>query len=67
MAMGKSRKKGRREMTEAWYYFTHHLAALDPTDEPADPAPAQVWKEANELYWVRIGSRWANITTGETR
>jgi hypothetical protein len=21
-------------MTEAWYYFTHHLAALDPADEP---------------------------------
>ena len=54
-------------MTEAWYYFTHHLARLDPTDEPENPAPAQVWKEADELYWVRIGSRWANIITGEFR
>jgi hypothetical protein len=54
-------------MTEAWYYFTRQLAALDPTDEPDDPAPAQVWKEADELYWVRIGARWANITTGEFR
>jgi hypothetical protein len=54
-------------MTEAWYYFTHHLARLDPTDEPADPAPAEVWKEADELYWVRIGSQWANIVTGEFR
>jgi hypothetical protein len=59
--------EGNTRMTEAWYYFTHHLARLDPADEPADPAPAQVWKEANELYWVRIGDRWANIITGEFR
>jgi hypothetical protein len=54
-------------MTEAWYYFTHHLAQLAPADEPDDPAPAEVWKEANDLYWVRIGSQWANIVTGEFR
>ena len=58
-------KEGRNEMTEAWYYFTKQLAALDPATEPTDPAPAQVWKEADNLYWVRIGSRWANIITGE--
>ena len=54
-------------MNEALYYFTKQLAALDPTDEPADPAPAEVWKEAAEVYWVRIGDRWANIVTGEFR
>ena len=54
-------------MTEAWYYFTTQLAALDPTDEPGDPAPAEVWKEATDVSWVRIGSRWANIITGEVR
>jgi len=54
-------------MTEAWYYFTKQLAALDPADEPTNPAPAEVWKEAAEVYWVRIGSRWANIVTGEFR
>jgi len=52
-------------MTEAWYYFTKQLAALDPAAEPNDPAPAQVWKEADGVYWVRIGSRWANIITGD--
>jgi hypothetical protein len=54
-------------MTEAWYYFTRQLVTIDPTSEPTNPAPAQVWKEANELYWVRIGARWANIVTGEFR
>jgi hypothetical protein len=54
-------------MTEAWYYFTHHLAQLAPADEPDDPAPAEVWKEADNMYWVRIGDRWANIVTGEFR
>lgn len=54
-------------MTEAWYYFTRQLPTLDPADEPDNPAPAEVWKEANELYWVRIGARWANIVTGEFR
>ena len=54
-------------MTEAWYYFTRQLAALTPADEPTNPAPAEVWKEANTVYWVRIGSQWANIVTGETR
>ena len=54
-------------MTEAWYYFTRHLARLDPTDEPDDPVPAEVWKEADNMYWARIGSQWANIITGEFR
>jgi len=54
-------------MTEAWYYFTKQLAALDPATEPDNPAPAQVWKEADNLYWVWSGSRWANIVTGEFR
>lgn len=54
-------------MIEAWYYFTRQLAALDPAKEPDNPAPAQVWKEADNVYWVRIGSRWANIETGEFR
>lgn len=52
-------------MTEAWYYFLKHLAALDPAPEPENPAPAEVWKEANDVFWVRIGNRWANIVTGE--
>lgn len=52
-------------MNEAWYYFTKQLAALEPTREPTNPAPAEVWKEADDLYWVRIGNRWANIVTGE--
>lgn len=52
-------------MNEAWYYFTQQLAALDPRPEPTDPAPAEVWKEADSVYWVRVGPRWANIVTGE--
>jgi hypothetical protein len=67
MAMGKCKKKGTREMNEAWHYFTTQLAALNSADEPQNPAPAEVWKEADELYWVRIGDRWANIVTGEFR
>ena len=54
-------------MNEAWYYFTTQLAALDPATEPTDPAPAEVWKEVADVYWVRTGSRWANIVTGEFR
>jgi hypothetical protein len=54
-------------MTEAWYYFTQQLAALDPVAEPENPAPAEVWKEAENVYWCRIGNCWANIVTGEFR
>jgi hypothetical protein len=54
-------------MTEAWYYFTQQLAALDPVAEPENPAPAEVWKEAENVHWCRIGNCWANIVTGEFR
>lgn len=65
MALSLVERRTGVEMTEAWYYFTKQLVALDPANEPENPAPAEVWKEAENVYWCRIGNRWANIITGE--
>jgi hypothetical protein len=50
-------------MTEAWYYFTKQLAALDPAAEPADPAPAEVWKKLTE--YIGSGSDHAGPTSSQ--